>query len=273
MAGELDAAYRRRFGTVFEWLAPGEGERVLDAGCGRGFQLGWLRRLCAARLYGIDSDAACVREASLALSDVALVRADAAAAPFRPGSFDKVVLSEVLEHVDDDLAALRAVAALVRPGGLVAVTVPHADYPFWWDPVNKSLEALGARPLRRGPLAGIWTGHRRLYRADTLRQRVSAAGLEVLEMRRCTHHCVPFAHHLFYGLGKPLLLSGWLPEGLSQRLDRRTVPASGPRRLDLAGLALRLVEWIDRANAASEPPGRTCVNLCLLARRPVPGNS
>ena len=43
LANEADMAFRRRVATIFEWLQPAPGDRILDAGCGRGFYLNFLR--------------------------------------------------------------------------------------------------------------------------------------------------------------------------------------------------------------------------------------
>jgi SAM-dependent methyltransferase len=93
-----------------------------------------------------------------------VVRGDLTALPFPDASVDRVIASEVLEHVPDDAAAIAEIARVVKPGGRVAITVP-----------------------RYGPERICWAlsdeyhanegGHVRIYRADVLRTRLAAAGL------------------------------------------------------------------------------------------------
>jgi SAM-dependent methyltransferase len=255
--------------TALEWLAPVPGQRVLDLGCGRGFALALLDAFGAAPLAGVDCDATALGVARTALPQgVAIARADAARTPFRDACFERVLCSEVLEHVADDAAVLREIRRVLVPGGRVAITVPNADYPILWDPVNKLLERVAATHVRRGPLAGIWAGHLRLYGEAELRARVESAGLTVLEVRRTTRHALPFHHLLVYGIGKPLLLAGALPRGVARGVDRHAARTRTPRDVGVAlRLALRVVDAVDRRNAASEPAGTPTVNLCLLARR------
>jgi SAM-dependent methyltransferase len=52
------------------------------------------------------------------------VRGDATAMPFPDGAFDRVIAAEVLEHIPADARALAEIARVLRPGGLLAVTVP-----------------------------------------------------------------------------------------------------------------------------------------------------
>src|SRR5947209_5469031 len=52
------------------------------------------------------------------------VGGDATAMPFDDGSFDRVIAAEVLEHVPADQRALAEIARVLRPGGMLAVTVP-----------------------------------------------------------------------------------------------------------------------------------------------------
>lgn len=81
------------------------------------------------------------------------------------GPFDVITLIDVLEHIDDDVAAARAVRGLLRPGGLLIVSVPAV--PLLWSEHDVSVH------------------HKRRYMAGTLRPVLAAAGLEV---ERLTYH-------------------------------------------------------------------------------------
>ena len=109
------------------------GETLLDAGCGEGRHcFGALER--GARVVGLDLDRASLARAAGALrfrakqlgSFGAMLQGDTFALPFRDASFDKVICSEVMEHVHDYRAAARELARVTRPRGLVAVTIPTA---------------------------------------------------------------------------------------------------------------------------------------------------
>lgn len=263
-------AFRRRAWTIFEWLGPTDGQTILDCGCGRGFYLKMLRHLGTARLFGIDLELPYLRKARRNTADLPAVlvgNASIYGLPFPDETFDAVLLSEILEHVDRDVDALREVRRVLKPGGLALLTVPHADYPFWWDPINKTLEALFGTHIGRGPLAGIWAFHVRLYMPEKLRQATLAAGFQVEEERSFTHHSFPFVHNLLYGLGKPLLESGLFGRGLADVADRGSFDRDGGNPLHPVNLGLKMLNWIDRRNSMNEPPGRSTVNLCLKARK------
>ena len=51
--------------------------------------------------------------------------------------------------------------------------------PFLWDPINKTLETLFNRKIRKGMLAGLWANHVRLYTMPQLRDPVRKAGFEI----------------------------------------------------------------------------------------------
>lgn len=268
---EADMAFKRRAWTIFEWLGATEGKTILDCGCGRGFYLKMLRHVGDARLAGIDLELPYLRKAwrnTAGLPGITISNASIYELPFADETFDAVILSEVLEHVEREADGLAEVCRVLKPDGLAILTVPHANYPFWWDPINKTLQTLFGIHARRGPLAGIWARHVRLYTPERLREVVRAAGLEVEEERSFTHRCLPFGHNLLYGLGKPLLESGILGKGLSDALDRGSFDRETPGRFHPVNLGLALLNRIDRRNRMNEPPGRSTVNLCLKARKP-----
>ena len=272
VVNEADMAYRRRVKTIFEWLDPTEYDRILDAGTGRGFYLGFLQRACDAELVGIELDRDYLGIAQAALpSDPnrLLTNANLYNLPFAKDSFDKVILSEVLEHVGDDVAALESLHRVMRPGGLLVITVPNANYPFMWDPINKTLETFFNTHIQRGVLAGIWANHMRLYTSDSLHDAVKQAGFEIAEERSFTHYSFPFIHNIVYGFGKTILEAGLLPQSMATAADRHNTTGTRGSRLNPVNVGLRLFEWFDRRNQMHEPPDRSTVNLCVLARKPI----
>ncbi len=268
---EADMAFKKRVRTIFEWLDPQDDDVILDCACGRGFYLNMFRYVGRARLVGLELESPIIRKASQNvghLHDLILTQANIYHMPFPENTFDGVILSEILEHLDDDEAGLREVLRVLKPGGIVAITVPNVDYPFLWDPINKTLETLFHTHIGRGPLAGIWANHVRLYERDQLRQAVQAAGLVVEEERAFTHYSFPFIHNLVYGLGKPLLESGALPQSMATAADRTTFEANSGSLLNPINLGLAVFNLFDRFNRMDEPEGRSTVNLCIKGRKP-----
>ena len=97
------------------------------------------------------------------------VNGDGVALPFADGSFDRVIAAEILEHVDDDRAAMAELVRVLRPGGRLAATVPR------WFPekVCWALDEGYHAPAVPG-------GHVRIYRRSELTARLRDAGLRVL---------------------------------------------------------------------------------------------
>ena len=191
LANEADPGNRRRLLAVLEYLDIQPEDAVLDCGCGLGWFLKVIGELYPSRLFGLDVDVVRLARAASHLGGRAgLTVGSLDRLPFASQRFDKVVLSEVLEHVHDDRGGLTEVRRVLKPGGVVAITVPNRDYPFLWDPVNRSRERMGLQPIRRGLLGGIWTDHVRLYRPDELVGLVRDAGFRVEDMRTFVHHCL-----------------------------------------------------------------------------------
>jgi SAM-dependent methyltransferase len=273
LAPELDPAYRRRVATVVEWLPPSGADDacLVDIGCGRGYFLHYYAELGQRAMVGVEFDAptaALARRAHEGRRGVTIVRGDARRLPLPDATCSGAILSEVIEHVDDDVAVLREAWRVLRPGSVAAITVPHARYPWLWDPLNRTLATLRLPPLRRGPLAGIWAGHRRLYEIDGLRRAVTAAGFAIDEERAFVRYCLPFAHNLFYGIGKPLLDSGWLPASLGATIDRHRAPERSSDSSPLTRALHALCNVGERWNREHEGFAVASVNLAIKARKP-----
>lgn len=275
MPVEGDLAFRRRCETILEWTDPGPDTRLLDCGCGYGFTLRMLAELTQAELVGLDGDPERVAHTLRALrryDTVSAITGDAQNLPFDEATFDRVVCSEVLEHLPDDARAVRELARVLKPGGDLVVTVPCASFPFTWDPPNWLLKRHGGFQLKgERPWSGIWYGHRRLYDQDGLASLIRESGLEIVEQRSLTFRTLPFAHLLLYGIGKPLLQRGWVPPGLRKQAGR--VDASDAKPGVLTNLAMRALNAIDAPN---DDPARVArasgfVAVAIHARRPPTG--
>jgi SAM-dependent methyltransferase len=150
-------------------------------------------------------------------------RADAEHLPFRDGAFDRIIATEVLEHVYDDERAMRELVRILKPGGEIAVSCPHhrAERLLWrlsWD---------------------YWHspgGHIRVYRAGELRSRLETAGLRMgVERGRHAYQSLYWALRCILGKDAPgaaptaafwrfiewhLARRNPLSEGLEALLDR-----------------------------------------------------
>ena len=272
MRNEADIAYHRRVPRLMEYLDLQTRDRVLDCGCGMGYLSMVMGEVSDASVVSVDGDLSRLRWAQRERVPAHLVQVDINALPFADGDFDKILLSEVLEHLPDDVAGLKELWRVLKPGGTVAISVPHANYPFLWDPINRTRELCGAAPMRSaGPITGQWSNHERLYLPAELQDAAQAAGFIVTNVDQLTHHSVPFHHLLVYSIGKPLIERHLLPARLRVAADRfsgRENTGSAWNPVNLAGGVLRAV---DRLNDEQPAQGERSY-VSLLARLQKPAN-
>jgi SAM-dependent methyltransferase len=266
---EADMAFKKRVQTIFDWVDTSEDKLILDMPCGRGFYLNMLRYVSQATIIGAELEWEVIRKAQANVGhlDIPLHNANLYHLPYADNSFDAVILSEILEHVDDDVAGLREAYRVLKPNGVVAVTVPHANYPFWWDPINKTLETFFKKHIQHGTFAGIWANHVRLYTPNELRSSLEMAGFKVEEERSFTHYSFPFIHNLVYGFGKPLLEAGALPKNMAQAANRISFEKNNGSLLNPINLGLRVFNYFDRKNKINEAPDVSTVNLAIKGRK------
>jgi SAM-dependent methyltransferase len=170
------------------------GDKVLDLGCGFGrhaYQAARLDAQVVAFDFGAD-EVRNVRDTFGAMADagelhpvdsrVGAVQGDALALPFPDNAFDRVIASEILEHIPDDEQAMRELARVLRPGGTMAITVPRAGPEF----INWSLSH---------EYHNVPGGHVRIYRQSQLVERLEGTG-----MRATGHHHAHGLHAPYWWL-------------------------------------------------------------------------
>ncbi len=133
------------------------GDRYLEIGCGTGYVLQALVRECGLVATGSELYGEGLEFARRRVPDARFVELDARSMPYE-GDFDLAGAFDVLEHIDDDLGALRGLHRAVRPGGHLLLTVPQ--HRWLWS------------------AADVQAHHVRRYRRAELVDRVKQAGFQ-----------------------------------------------------------------------------------------------
>ena len=120
-----DARRLKEMAATIAAAIPDRQARLVDVGCANGGLLKELRELGYSRLCGIDPSPACV-QAAKALGAAESFVGTLSALPPAAGEFDGVILSHVLEHVQDLPSAVAGIRRLTREQGVVYVEVPDA---------------------------------------------------------------------------------------------------------------------------------------------------
>lgn len=163
----------------FHELGLKKGDRVLDVGSGFGrhvFECARRKAHVVALDYAAD-EVVKTRNTLAAMVDTdeiksdclsGVMRGDARSLPFPDSTFDVVITSEVLEHLQDDVSAIAEMVRVLKPGGRFAATVPS------WFPetINWKLSDEYHAPKSVG-------GHVRIYARSELTAKLRTAGLSV----------------------------------------------------------------------------------------------
>ncbi len=156
--------------------------RLLDVGCGTGYNLKLLQRF--GEVSGVDfSEEALDYCRQRGLTSVQ--QSDAVKLPYEDDQFDVLTAFDVIEHIEDDVAALVEWKRVVEPGGLLLIYTP-------------------ALPWLYGEHDRI-VHHQRRYRGGELREKIGRAGLDLVRLSYVNLLVLPIV------LAARLVLS-WLPK-------------------------------------------------------------
>ncbi|HEX3999088.1 MAG TPA: class I SAM-dependent methyltransferase [Pirellulales bacterium] len=224
------AGRRKLFARIIKKMATPRDAAILDVGSSTGTNLRMLRDAGFTSFQGVDispeSQYFCNAKG---LGPVEL--GSILDLPHPDSSFDLVLATDVIEHIDDDLAAIGELRRVLRPGGLALITVPAFE--CLWGPQDVVAE------------------HKRRYRIHNLQDTIKRARLEIVER-----------YYFNFILFLPILFA-------RKALRLLSVPIRSENDLNfgLMNAVLRAVFEIDtRSAAAINPPFG--VSILALCRKP-----
>lgn len=192
-----------------------EGRKVLNAGCGGGSLT--VRLLDEGlQVSSLDASEPFIERLGDRVQqdypgvDAPVLVGDITGMSFEDGEFDGVTCGEVLEHLDDDYAAVREMARVLLPGGVLVASVPANPWRYDW--------------------ADHWAGHRRRYTVAGFEELFRGCGLEGVEV-------IPW--------GFPL--TGLYHRVVYERMVKRRIESAVPGKLTTGAGASKLLRRVTRA--------------------------
>jgi SAM-dependent methyltransferase len=157
--------YIGRRKIIFDWtlqiLRGYPAPKILDIGCGTGFNLDYLRQHGYTDVVGLDFSTNALKFCqSRRLTQLAL--GDGVEPPFCSSSFDVIMALDLIEHLEDDQSALQGLARLLKPDGSLIIFTPAFN--FLWG------------------LQDEVSHHYRRYTAPQLRRKIETSGLSIKKL-------------------------------------------------------------------------------------------
>lgn len=206
----------------FSLIPVNGGERVLDLGCGPGRHSWYVCKLDHCSVYAVDYDLESLQKAKymLGMMDAdnetkglwTVLQGNALTLPFSDKSFDKIVCSEVLEHVLDDDHAVKELFRVLKDDGELAVSVPtYLPETIFW----KISEAYHTNP----------GGHIRIYKERQLVELLTRNSFNVYAIRyKHAFHSVYWLLRCLFGVrNEKALIPALYHKFLAWQIDKESV--------------------------------------------------
>lgn len=176
-----------------------DGHKVLDVGCGPGRHSWAACKGKNCQVHSMDIDPVSLRRAKWMFQKLdeqgenkgewTIFKGSGMCLPFKDRSFDRVICSEVLEHVDDEHQVARELTRVLKDDGIMAVSVPtsYTERLFWR--IGKNYSHPG--------------GHIRIFKARDIINLMQENALEIYEVRhKHALHSVYWFARCVFGLEK-----------------------------------------------------------------------
>lgn len=157
--------YKARRNIIFDSfkrvVAIYQNPKILDIGCGTGFNIAYLHQLGYHQVLGLDFSPDAL-EYGRARQLNELICGDAEKLPVHPDCCDIVLTLDIIEHLKDDRGALSEIFRVLRPGGTLIVFVPA--FQFLWSFQDEI------------------SHHQRRYTVRELREKILQSGFELKKL-------------------------------------------------------------------------------------------
>lgn len=163
-----------RFKKVIKMLAPHKNDLILDCGCGNGIYGNTIASKYSSKIVAYDIDKERIERAAkiaLCLKNKALfLNLDLMKVKAKKNSVDKIILLEVLEHIQEDEAILRKLNVMLKKGGLLILSTPKREN------LSKRNEKILYKNSPRGE--HVRSG----YELDTLRKLLIRSNFKIIKI-------------------------------------------------------------------------------------------
>ncbi|MBW3018034.1 class I SAM-dependent methyltransferase, partial [Candidatus Woesearchaeota archaeon] len=176
---ELAPTYHTRLTEVAKEI--NNPDKLLNAGCGDGLFDYFLKKK-VKNLVSFDINEGDIQIAKALNPDkkITYYIGTAEKVPYNSDTFDCIICVDVLEHIKEDMRAIKELVRVLKKKGKLIITVPSKNFPLTYDPINYVLNRMGTK-LRMG----IWGwGHERLYTPKELANKVN---LKIVKTKYLSH--------------------------------------------------------------------------------------
>ncbi len=188
----------KRIRKLIELAEINDDDKLLEVGCGAGHI---LERIHNGKLYGIDISEIQIERAKARLGNRAeLKKAPGESIPYEDKLFNKILCSEVIEHVLDPIPLLNEMKRVLKDDGILSLSIPNENLINF---TKKSLRALGLRKILEPKKSGwdltaknnLDEWHLHEYNLELIKKHVSGI-FNIVKIVRIPNSLVPFRYVL-----------------------------------------------------------------------------